>query len=184
MTDDEEFQQFLAMMPSQTRSVFDILFNDAKEDHEDGPILEALDALDLPTVLPGDDLYLPPQRDRSALLDDSFCAFFDPNGHPLPGGTVEQARAFEALRFDGSNHFQTSLWSGGTPVWVSTVYLGVNHQYFPGLPPLVWETMVQTHFRWSSWQMRYCTKAAAQQSHSLIVGCLMSLGMALAEAQA
>lgn len=178
----DEFEQFLAEMPQETRSLFAILFGDVKKDHEDGPILEALDALDLPMVMPGDDLYFPPERKPGALLSEDFTCFYDPMGHPLPGDIVAQAQAFEVLRHTPETHFKTDLWSGGTPVWVSTVYLGVNHNFIGPGPPLVWETMIQTNFSWSSWQTRYCTKTAAQQSHSLIVGCLMSLGMTFAEA--
>jgi hypothetical protein len=49
---------------------------------------------------------------------------------------LEWGRDFENVdRHVGS----TKLWWGG---WVSTVWLGLDHQFSPGGPPLIFETMV------------------------------------------
>lgn len=178
MTDElppeDEFDAFLASMPRAKRDVLAMLFENAKKDHEDAPIKAALDALELPQVMPGDDLYRAAEGAGSVY-------FFDPDGHPFPGDPVEQAYAFEAIRMTPEAHFKTSLWADGTPVWISTVYLGANHAP-RGMPPLVWETMLMTTFDWSDWQYRYCTKAAAQAGHAMIVERLLAMGLVLAEA--
>lgn len=179
----EAFAAYLESMPETHRSVFSIIFGDTLQDHADARILQTLDALDLPTVMPGDELYQPPNRmDLPRELPDDHPMFFDPMGHPFPGGLTDQATAFEAIVHTPETHFTTSLWFEGTPIWISTAYLGVNHNLFGSGPPVVWETMIQSNFAWSSWQYRYCTKTAAQYSHQLIVGALLKLGLVLAEA--
>lgn len=53
-------------------------------------------------------------------------------------------------------------------VWVSTVWLGVNHQFIPGGPPLIFETMIfggpQDEDCW-----RYSTEEEALAGHRLAV---------------
>lgn len=49
-------------------------------------------------------------------------------------------------------------WTGGEHKWVSTVFLGLDHRYFGGGPPLVFETMLFINDegdemnRYSSWE--------------------------------
>ena len=139
--------------------------------------LSALDELDLASYLPGEDVLILEDGERWG----RDAIIFDLNGHPLPGDIVEQARAFEELRRNGENHFVTSMWWQDTPLEVSTVYLGVNHQYFDG-PPLVWETMLFGGLdRKGKWQCRYTTRAAAFTAHQAVVECLLSLGLVLAD---
>lgn len=40
------------------------------------------------------------------------------------------------------------LWPFRTSYWVSTVFLGLNHSWTPGGPPLIFETMVFKHVRY------------------------------------
>lgn len=150
----------------------------ADQEPVDDLFLSVLDELDLPTTMPGDTLYTTPPRTPG---DKPGAMFFDVNGHPLPGDTRDQCLAWEALRQQDDNMLKTSLWFHGTPILVSTSYLGVNYNIFPGVP-IIWETMIQSTFRWTTWQMRYCTKAAATESHRIIVECLVQLGVAPDEA--
>lgn len=181
----DAFAAYLESMPADRRSVFDMIFGDVLQDHADQRILDVLDSLDLPIVMPDDDLYTLPERlSLPRELPDDHPVFFDPMGHPFPGNITDQAIAFEAIVHTPRTHFVTSLWFEGIPVWISTAYLGVNHNYFGSGPPIVWETMIQSNFAWSSWQYRYCTKTAAQASHQLITGALLKLGLTLAEAEA
>lgn len=59
--------------------------------------------------------------------------------------------------------------------WVSTVFLGLNHQWDPGEPPLIFETMVFPNEQNSDqlgeeWYMeRYSTEAEAVVGHDQIV---------------
>lgn len=61
----------------------------------------------------------------------------------------------------------TKLWWGGI---VSTVWLGLDHQWQPGGPPLIFETMV---FTWNGGDMgfqdRYTTCEHAEREHEEIV---------------
>jgi hypothetical protein len=175
-SEQEQFQDWLEGLSTARRDFFSLLFGNRKHD-EDAPILEALDALDLPMSLPGETLH------QTRHGDGTY--FYDPNGFPFAGDPVDQAEAFEALYEADENHFRTSLSAvDGRSVWVSTVYLGADHGTIfsrETWAPAVWETMIATDFSFSSWQMRYHTKAAAQTAHSLIIGCLLSLGLTLDE---
>ena len=59
-------------------------------------------------------------------------------------------------------------------VRVSTIFLGMNHQFLPGLPPLVFETMVfgvdsdLEYERYSTWEQ-------AEEGHHQIVEKLVGL---------
>jgi hypothetical protein len=50
--------------------------------------------------------------------------------------------------------------------WVSTVWLGLNHNWGTG-PPLIFETMVTNPFGdWEDYQKRYSTEAEALDGHT------------------
>lgn len=51
---------------------------------------------------------------------------------------------------------------------VSTVFLGVDHQFGNG-PPVLWETMVFGPEPWSDWQDRYTSRADAEVGHARVV---------------
>ena len=57
----------------------------------------------------------------------------------------------------------------GNECYVSTVFLGLDHQFQPEGPPLIFETMVfgGTH---DQWQERYSTWKEAEDGHARIVG--------------
>jgi hypothetical protein len=54
-------------------------------------------------------------------------------------------------------------------VLVSTVFLGINHQYDPNGPPLVWETMVFGLKGQEDRPIRYSSKAEAEEGHKRMV---------------
>jgi|SRR5580698_2169976 hypothetical protein len=58
---------------------------------------------------------------------------------------------------------------------VSTVWLGLNHNWMPG-PPLIFETMIFGH-TYDGYQRRYSTKEQAAEAHRQIVANLR-LGLA------
>lgn len=66
--------------------------------------------------------------------------WYDRQGRPLPHATVEDYQAIERLVTNASYKrvAETTLPDG---IWVSTVWLGVDHQWGSG-PPLIFETMV------------------------------------------
>lgn len=54
---------------------------------------------------------------------------------------------------------------------VSTVFLGIDHQYIDGLPPILFETMVFGGIL-DNWQWRYMTYREAEIGHSRVVKAL------------
>jgi hypothetical protein len=51
---------------------------------------------------------------------------------------------------------------------VSTVFLGLDHQFGSG-PPVLWETMVFGPEPWSEWQDRYTSRTDALAGHARVV---------------
>lgn len=183
MTDEgEELPEWLAELGNPRRDTFHALANLGKDiihEHGDRQILEALDELTLPMILPGETTYehepLQPGDDRGTRP-----IFFDPDGWPIDGDSPE--RRWGAEKADDANYYRASLFADGIGVWVSTAYLGIDHNFFGSGPPIIWETMIQTQFQWTGWQHRYCTRAAAWISHTRIVERLQEMGMVLADA--
>lgn len=56
---------------------------------------------------------------------------------------------------------------------VSTVFLGMNHQFAPGGPPVLWETMVfwkDGPAEWDGHMLRYTSRESALAGHAEICG--------------
>ena len=90
--------------------------------------------------------------------------YYDKQGKPLDGA-LAWARLFE----DGSYRHvaEDFVVRGNHPVRVSTVYLGLDHQYGDG-PPLIFETMVFGGV-FDGEQERYSTLEQAQAGHAAMV---------------
>lgn len=81
---------------------------------------------------------------------------------------------------DATGHFPKTLGSTHVTenIWVSTVFLGLDHQWGDG-PPLIFETMVFADgdddlLDWSGAETyRYSTKAEALEGHQRVVAELM-----------
>ena len=61
---------------------------------------------------------------------------------------------------------------------VSTVWLGLDHGFTPGAPPVIFETMIFTEDEdsdYSDWQDRYCTEAEALKGHERALKLVMPL---------
>jgi hypothetical protein len=54
------------------------------------------------------------------------------------------------------------------PFWVSTVFLGLNHEWGGG-PPLLYETMVTEGDEWMDRQERYAAREDALAGHRRLV---------------
>lgn len=52
---------------------------------------------------------------------------------------------------------------------VSTVWLGMNHEWRDGHPPLIFETMVFGGEPWDGYMLRYTTEAQAVAGHDQLV---------------
>lgn len=64
---------------------------------------------------------------------------------------------------------RTVKWTKTEHHWISTVFLGLDHQHFGGGPPLVFETMSFEEEGDSVHQDRYSTWAEAETGHDMIL---------------
>lgn len=88
------------------------------------------------------------------------------------GNEISQSAAFLELTKDhervGLDHVEID----GLTVEVSTVFLVINHQFAPDLPPLLFETMLFTgdpNHEFDMWLDRYTTEEQAKAGHAAIV---------------
>jgi hypothetical protein len=88
---------------------------------------------------------------------NEFVMYYDRDGQPME--MMDWARALEKDR----TVEKTSMWFG--LVHVSTVWLGLNHSYLPGQPPLIFETLVFFKFGGTGEMRRYSTEQQALQGH-------------------
>ena len=56
--------------------------------------------------------------------------------------------------------------------WISTVFLGIDHNYTPDGPPLLFETMVKKNGNFLDYRVRYVTWDEAVEGHKL--ACMMA----------
>jgi hypothetical protein len=94
---------------------------------------------------------------------------FRMDGSPYPAGLeglLEWSRDMEDRR--GRIVRQEMLWNG---LWLSTVWLGLNHRCVPG-PPLIFETMAFDHLGGARsadlWCERWSTLEEAEQGHERV----------------
>jgi hypothetical protein len=94
------------------------------------------------------------------------------DGKPVPERDPRNAGAFI-----GSHVDKTLLRaSNGTEICISTVFLGVDHNYSGKGPPVLWKTMIF----WDgndldSWQKRYTSEEAAREGHQAGVAMVKAL---------
>lgn len=91
--------------------------------------------------------------------------YYDRQGKPYKGedACISWAKDFELLnKTKGRIIKQQTLWNG---LWVSTVWLGLNHNWSPG-EPAIFETMVfLPHSLHEIYCQRYATEKEAQAGH-------------------
>ena len=107
--------------------------------------------------------------DQDRLLRQYVGAFYDQQGEPL---TLEEwARDFEDV--EARRVAQTKVGYGPGKKWISTVFLGVDHNWTGKGPPLIFETMGfhvgGGHQLLGFLCQRYHTRAQAEQGHRAIV---------------
>lgn len=119
--------------------------------------LPELDGLVLPPWLPGDELNIVDGGIR-------LTGYYDWDGRPLPG-----LLWYRLLRMREESDHKQHFYRSGVPIEVSTVYLGLDLNFRPNSPPLIWETMVfigdtmEDHFC-----ARYGTRRAALSGHRVV----------------
>jgi len=106
--------------------------------------------------------------------------YFDREGRPLT--TDQWIAKFEDAQARGEDYRRVAEDTVG-PYWVSTVWLGINHNYGPHGPPLIFQTMI---FPWDEatkrpkkmselCMWRYATEGEASYAHKRIVEHLREL---------
>lgn len=90
--------------------------------------------------------------------------YFDRDGNPID--LQEWVRLFEQDRTVSYTEFTSAA---GSQVRVSTVYLGLNHNYSDVGPPLIFETMVFCEDYSGEYQKRYSTEDEAIEGHATAV---------------
>lgn len=115
--------------------------------------------------------------------------YFRPDGTEITGGTHRQ-RMMEWERLSEA-HYRVAETMVIEGVRVSTVYLGLNHNFMPDGPPLIFETMTFVtldeprrsdlfgwRFEWTEDEAgevrRYSTRAQAIRGHNEIVADLLA----------
>ena len=91
--------------------------------------------------------------------------YYDPDGREL---TLDEWAELMARRVEDGG--PESWWRRGIDdaVHVSTVWVGLDHSFWPGALPLYWETMIFGG-DYDGEQWRYSSRAAALDDHELIV---------------
>ena len=97
--------------------------------------------------------------------------WFDKDGQPIPD---EQAFALRYGQPPGavSDYARIGLDVVGDSR-VSTVWLGLNHEFRPGRPPLIFETMIFGG-EYGDYCERYATEAGAVAGHAAVVAALVA----------
>lgn len=117
-------------------------------------------------------------------FDDEAAALFrrigfrhyDIDGSPILD-VLAWGRLAERRRRDGSFRIGSDHVNG---FWVSTVWLGLDHSFFDGGPPIIFETMIFTEGEFPGgeafdYQERYSTLAQAKEGHARAVA-MVKLG--------
>jgi hypothetical protein len=65
--------------------------------------------------------------------------YLDKNNNAIPCSMEEWGMQREEMRNNHTKHIAEETINNK---WISTVWLGLNHQWMPGGPPLLFETMV------------------------------------------
>lgn len=105
---------------------------------------------------------------------------YTPDCELIEGDWIAASEMIFAWKRSGEHHFQTSLMLDQRALWVSTVYLGINHEWSGG-PPRIWETMATSDGDWLDIMIRYTTRAAAMAAHRKILSWLVGAGCVITD---
>jgi hypothetical protein len=102
--------------------------------------------------------------------------YYDPDGNPI---TIER---WVELRSDPDSHIvgKTDAWDDGRAI-VSTVWLGINHNFRGEGPPIIFETLVFFEDGNQDIMYRYATLEDAKAGHETIVADLQNIGALVRE---
>lgn len=92
---------------------------------------------------------------------------YDREGEPIED-TMEWARLMEDLEYKILAQHKVGRGPQGVK-FLSTVWLGLNHNFQNAGPPLIFETMLFTHGAWHTLlQYRYATEEEALATHEIL----------------
>lgn len=128
------------------------------------PDIPELEDVYAPTLMPGDPVPEPNDHARNPV------PYYTPDGDLMMGTLDSILRAVEMFRQSPDSLRQSStFYRAGVKIRVSTVYLGLDHNPFGGVP-LFWETMVFVGPGFQDMAMwRYGSRRAAMHGHAEVV---------------
>jgi hypothetical protein len=104
--------------------------------------------------------------------------WYDRQGNPLQtfdddGKPITETLIWFEKKFSDPKYKTVEKTKVGDDYEVSTVWLGINHNFGDGLP-LIFETMIFTRdeYEYDNWCWRYTTEAEAKKAHAAIVKAL------------
>lgn len=138
--------------------------------------IHELDELRPPMALSGDKI---PDKVLGA-------RWYTPDGEPIPSDTNEDIlSATQKIwnEYKPANRLRSpNFYRSGEQIYVSTVYLGLDHGWITPFP-VIWETMVFTTDTWDGeYCWRYCTRNAAYNGHRMVVQAIRNSQRARREA--
>jgi len=110
------------------------------------------------------------EPDPNDPFEPAFPRYYDREGKRI--SLAEWARLFEDREGYGRIAEEDVLTPNGELAWVSTVWLGLDHNYFGSGPPLIFESMVFEQGMDDRYMDRYPTEQAAREGHAFIVHAL------------
>lgn len=127
----------------------------------------SLDHLVLPPFLPGETPTRPERLPGHPALE------YDPEGRLIEGDFPQRWNKIHIYKCQPGNSRRTEFMTeGGGELAVSTVYLGLDHNFGHGFI-IIWETMIfGGPLEDEGWQWRYSTRDAAMQGHQRVVDLL------------
>jgi hypothetical protein len=98
--------------------------------------------------------------------------WFDKAGNPIDEREVFRLKYDLSPEGGGAvSGYARVGWDAVGDAEVSTVWLGLNHEFMPGRPPLIFETMIFGG-DYGDYCRRYSTEAAAVEGHAEVVAAL------------
>jgi hypothetical protein len=97
-----------------------------------------------------------------------FGLWYDKQGQPIDASEVERLQTQEGYKRVGGTVI-TSTVDPSQSLWISTVWLGLDHSWDPNGPPLIFETMIFEGSGQGEVIHRYPTQETAQAGHQSVV---------------
>lgn len=106
---------------------------------------------------------------RRFIVLNKWCGTYklNPDKTITPCSTLEWSEQLESMMANDTKHVAKD---DVNDCWISTVWLGLDHQYIDDGPPHIYETMIKkTGDGWLNYQERYSTWDEAVEGHKRAV---------------